>query len=258
MREGVRLQKHLARAGVASRRAAESIIVAGRVRVNGVVVRELGTRIDPELDRVEVDGRAVAVPPVEWIVLNKPRGHVCTRSDPQGRRTVYDLLPKGLHTLFTVGRLDADTEGLLLLTNDGDTANRLLHPRFEVERDYVADVAGPVPPDTVARLRNGVVLEDGPARARTVSIEESGRTARIALTLTEGRKREVRRMLAAVGHPAVALKRIRYGGIELGDIGTGEWRKLSAAEVALLDAAAGERVDGPAADGRRTEKNGQA
>lgn len=243
MPEGVRLQKHLARAGVASRRAAESIIEAGRVRVNGVVVRELGTRIDPDVDRVEVDGRAVSMPPVEWIVLNKPRGYVCTRSDPQGRRTIYDLLPEGLHTLFTVGRLDYDSEGLLLLTNDGDAANRLMHPRYEVERDYVAEVAGRVSTETVARLRQGVTLEDGVARAAAVSTEDRGDATRIALTLTEGRKREVRRMLAAVGHPVHTLRRIRYGGVGLGDIGPGEWRRLSRDEIALLTADAPDEMD---------------
>jgi 23S rRNA pseudouridine2605 synthase len=235
MADAVRLQKHLARAGVASRRAAESLIEAGRVRVNGEVVRELGTKIDADHDRVEVDGRAVVVPAVEWVALNKPRGFVCTRSDPQGRRTVYDLLPPEMRSLFTVGRLDADSEGLLLLTNDGDAANRLLHPRYGVRREYVAIVEGRPDAATVARLERGVELEDGPARAEAVSLGESDAGVIVTLTLAEGRKREVRRMLAAVGHPARALRRVRYDAIVLGALEPGRWRRLGPREIAGFD-----------------------
>jgi 23S rRNA pseudouridine2605 synthase len=235
MTDAVRLQKHLARAGVASRRAAEALIEAGRVRVNGEVVRELGTRIDAERDRIEVDGRAVVVGPVEWVALNKPPGFVCTRDDPRGRRTVYDLLPPALRSLFTVGRLDADSEGLLLLTNDGDAANRLLHPRYGVRREYTAVVEGRPDSDTVARLERGVELEDGLARAEAVKLATTGAGATVTLTLTEGRKREVRRMLAAVGHPARSLRRVRYDGIVLGTLEPGEWRRLEPREIADFD-----------------------
>lgn len=235
MADGVRLQKHLSRAGVASRRAAEAMIEAGRVRVNGEVVRELGTRIDADRDRVEVDGRAVVIAPVQWVALNKPRGYVCTRRDPQGRRTIYDLLPAAMRALFTVGRLDADSEGLLLLTNDGDAANRLLHPRYAVRREYVAVVDGQPDADVVERLEGGVELEDGPARAEAVKLGVAEDGATVALTLTEGRKREVRRMLAAVGHSVRALRRVRYDGISLGELEPGRWRRLEPREVMRID-----------------------
>jgi 23S rRNA pseudouridine2605 synthase len=233
--EPVRLQKHLARAGVASRRAAEALIEAGRVRVNGEIVREPGTKVDPAHDRVEVDGRPVVIGPVEWVALNKPRRCVCTRHDPQGRRTVYDLLPAEMKTLATVGRLDADSEGLLLLTNDGDAANRLLHPRYGVQREYVAHVTGRPDRATIDRLERGVELEDGTARAESARLIATDEGPAIALTLTEGRKREVRRMLAAVGHPVRSLVRVRYDGIELGTLQPGQWRRLDPGEIARFE-----------------------
>lgn len=228
----MRLQKFLAQAGVASRRAAEDLILAGRVCVNGVCVRELGTRVEPERDAVTFDGRPVGLRAFEWVALHKPRGYVSTRHDPQGRPTIYDLLPPDLGRLFYVGRLDADSEGLILLTNDGDTAHRLLHPSYQVEREYEADVAGE-PGDAVLRqLLQGVELEDGVARA--VRIERSGRQ-RLLLTLTEGKKREVRRMLAAVGHPVRRLRRTRYGTVALGALAPGEWRRLGPQDVPQVD-----------------------
>jgi pseudouridine synthase len=231
----VRLQKHLARAGIASRRGAEAVILAGRVRVNGQVVSELGTKVDPERDRIEVDGRQIEVRPALWLALNKPRGFVSTRRDPQGRRTVYDLLSAEHRTLFTIGRLDIDSEGLLLLTNDGDAAERLLHPRYGVEREYAADVDGVPTTATLDVLRRGVTLEDGEARARRARlVREDGRRARVALVMTEGRKREVRRMLEAVGHPVKRLRRVRYGPIRLGELPAGQWRQLEPREVARL------------------------
>lgn len=235
----VRLQRYLARAGVASRRGAEGIIAAGRVAVNGVTVQEPGTRVDPDADVVAVDGRTVVPAPVRWLVFHKPSGFVCTRRDPQKRRTVYDLLPAGAESLFTVGRLDIDTEGLLLLTNDGDTANRLLHPRYRLRRVYDAEVRGTVSAATVGRLERGVELEDGPARASNVQRRKTanGRT-RLRLTLREGRKREVRRMLEAVGHPVLRLRRIRFGPVALGRLPRGASRELTESEARALEAVA--------------------
>ncbi len=230
----VRLQKHLARAGIASRRASEAVILAGRVRVNGQVVRELGTRVDPDHDVVEVDGRRLAVRPALWIALHKPRGYVCTRRDPQHRPTVYSLLPPEHHDLFTVGRLDADSEGLLLLTNEGDAAHQLLHPRFAVERVYLAQVQGSPGPAVLQQLTRGIPLDDGEARALSAQRVNGRGGERIRIVLAEGRKREVRRMLEAVGHPVRRLRRIRYGPITLGALPAGRWRALRADEVAAL------------------------
>lgn len=224
----MRLQKFLAQAGVSSRRGAEQLILDGRVTVNGAVVRTLGTRVDAAHDVVTVDGRSVHASSTEWIALHKPPGYVSTRHDPQRRRTIYELLPRELARLFYVGRLDAESEGLILLTNDGDAAHRLLHPSFQVERAYEADVAGDPPASTLALLERGVQLEDGMARA--VRAERLSR-GRVRLTLTEGRKREVRRLLAAVGHPVKRLVRTRYGPVELGSLPAGQWRRLSPDEI---------------------------
>jgi 23S rRNA pseudouridine2605 synthase len=200
--------------------------------VNGRVVREVGTRIDPERDDIRLDGKRVELAPPIWVALHKPRGFVSTRRDPQGRRTVYDLLPSEFRSLFTVGRLDAESEGLLLLTNEGDAANRLLHPRYQVERVYVADVQGQLTEQTLRRLRGGVELEDGVARPTAVRTQESrGERSRIELVLAEGRKREVRRLMAAVGHPVLRLRRIRYGPISLGRLPAGKWRRLTTVEI---------------------------
>jgi 23S rRNA pseudouridine2605 synthase len=233
--EAVRLQKFLSQAGVASRRAAESLIEAGRVRVDGVVVRELGTKVDPAGSVVEVDGRRVRAAATRWIALHKPRGVLTTRADPHGDRTVYDLLEPRDRTLFYVGRLDRDSEGLLLLTNDGDAAHRLLHPRFRVPRVYHVTTARALSADDHETLKRGVSLEDGVARARRVrSLPADGRFARTEVVLLEGRKREVRRMFAAIGHDVVRLRRVRYGPIRLGDLRPGEWRELADDEIAAL------------------------
>lgn len=235
-----RLQKYLARSGVASRRGAEDMIRAGRVRVNGSVVREMGVKVASS-DRVEVDGRAVEPERATWVLLHKPAGYVTTREDPQGRPTVYDLVPERFHTLFHVGRLDLDSEGLLLLTNDGDRANRLMHPSHEVDRVYVVDVVGVPRRATLRRLTTGVELDDGPARAHGVDVvaTEGARGgagaedhARLRVTMREGRKREVRRLLDAVGHPVRRLVRERMGPIRLGDLPVGDWRVLSPDEIA--------------------------
>jgi 23S rRNA pseudouridine2605 synthase len=234
----IRLQKLLARAGVASRRGAEGLISAGRVRVNGNVVTVLGTTVDPANDDVRVDGRKVRIAEPVWIVVNKPTGYVTTRRDPQGRPTVYDLLPRGMGRLFHVGRLDAASEGLLLLTNDGDTAHRLLHPRYEVERVYEVEVDGIVSAAARERLLTGVMLEDGTARAhavRRITPALRGRD-RLRMTLREGRNREVRRMLEAVGHEVRRLRRVRYGPVQLAKLASGAWRPLTAAERDALAA----------------------
>jgi 23S rRNA pseudouridine2605 synthase len=229
----------MAAAGVASRRASEALISAGRVTVNGRVAN-LGDRADPENDVVEVDGERVIVDTtLRYLMLNKPRGVVSTTHDPEGRPTVMDLVNLE-ERLYPVGRLDQDTEGLLLLTNDGDLANRLLHPSFEVERTYLALVPGPVRRETLRRLTDGVELDDGIARPRRVRVAEEHRgKALLEIVMTEGRKREVRRMLAAVGAPVERLARVAFGGVELGDLRQGKWRFLDRPEIARLHAAAG-------------------
>lgn len=232
----MRLQRYLARSGVASRRRSEEIILAGRVSVNGEVVRELGTQVRADVDVVEVDGRPVTQEAPRWIALNKPVGYLSTRDDPGGRRTVYDLLPPAFGTLFYVGRLDLTSEGLMLLTNQGGVAYRLTHPRFGVDRVYEVEVAGSVSEETIQRLRDGVVLEDGLARPRRVELRgrPGGGRSRLRITMREGRKREVRRLLDAVGHDVLRLVRVRYGPILLGDLAPGEWRELAPGEVRKL------------------------
>lgn len=233
---GIRLQRFLARCGLGSRRGAESLITGGRVRVNGRIVTALGTRVDPDRDRVEVDG-AVVTPEAEiWIAVNKARGAVTTRDDPRGRRTVYDALPDRFGTLFHVGRLDRQSEGLLLLTNDGATAHRLTHPSFGIRRVYNVRTERPLSDEEFERLCRGVMLEDGPARpiAATRLPGDRPEGSRLRLTLAEGRNREIRRMLEALGHRAVRLRRVRYGPIRLEGLSPGRWRRLEAAEIAAL------------------------
>ncbi len=233
-----RLQKYLSQAGIASRRKAEEMILAGRVRVNGSVVRELGKKVEPGRDVVEVDGRRVKVAATLWLALNKPRGYVTTRQDPQGRATVYELVPSEYHGLFYVGRLDYDSEGLVLLTNEGEVANRLMHPRYGTERVYEVEVGEEIGPAELRQLRVGVQLEDGPARAEAVTRLKAapGRT-RLRVTLREGRNREVRRMFEALGHGVERLVRVSYGPVRLGSLAPGAWRRLTANEILSLSAA---------------------
>jgi 23S rRNA pseudouridine2605 synthase len=232
--EGERLQKVLAQAGVASRRACEELVADGRVTVNGEIA-VLGRRVDVERDTIEVDGVAVAVRPgLVYYLLNKPHGVVTTTSDPHGRPTVVDLVPEEPR-VFPVGRLDADTEGLLLLTNDGDLAHRLMHPSFGVEKEYVAEVGGTPSRGALRRLREGVELDDG--RTATARVGVLGpHTLRI--TIHEGRNRQVRRMCSAVGHPVNRLVRTRIGPIRDRSLRPGAWRSLTAAEVRALERAA--------------------
>jgi len=237
-----RLQKVLAAAGIASRRASEVLIAAGRVTVNGKVAT-IGDRVDATVDVVEVDGERVVIDTtMRYLMLNKPQGVVSTTSDPEGRPTVMDLVNLD-ERLYPVGRLDQDTEGLLLLTNDGDLAHRLLHPSYEVERTYLALVPGPIRREPIRRLTAGVELEDGLARPRRVRVVEEHRgKALLEVVMTEGRKREVRRMLAEVGMPVERLARVAYGGVELGDLRQGKWRFLNRPEIARLHAAVGSEV----------------
>jgi pseudouridine synthase len=229
-----RLQKMMAAAGVASRRASEDLIAAGRVTVNGEVAI-LGRKIDQTQDVVEVDGERINVDPDRvYVMLNKPRGVITSADDPEGRPTVIDLinLPQ---RLFPVGRLDQDTEGLLLLTNDGELAHALTHPSFEVERIYVALVPGPVRGNVLAAIREGLELEDGLARPKRARVlEEEKSKALLEVVMTEGRKREVRRLLGGVGLKVERLARVAYGTIELGDLRQGKWRFLTPKEVGGL------------------------
>jgi len=205
------------------------------VRVDGEVVTEPGTPLDPARSRVEVDGRVVAVEPKVYLLLNKPRGPISTVVDQRGRTTVLDLIGDVKGRTYPAGRLDADTEGLLLITNDGDLTYRLTHPHFEVEKVYVAEAEGRPSRGDVERLAGGVMLSDGPAPpARVRLLRGAGPGAVLEVTVHSGRKRMVRRMLEAVGHPVVSLKRIRVGPLELGDLPPGEWRELTATEVASL------------------------
>ena len=247
-----RLQKVLSRAGVASRRAAETLIVEGRVQVNGHTIRELGSKADPATDEIKVDGRRVkSGARRRYILLYKPRGYVTTRSDPQQRRTVMDLV-KGLPDyLYPVGRLDYDTEGLLILTNDGDLAAALTHPRHGVERTYEARVAGMPDEDALDRLRRGIPLDGHrtePARAELLNPGRRDDTAVVQLTITEGRNRQVRRMLEAIGHPVDRLARTRIGPIADPALKPGYWRELTPREVAALQRHASRTMQ-PAGEG---------
>ncbi len=231
-----RLQKILSRAGIASRREAEAMMTAGRVAVNGTVVTELGTKADPDRDRITLDGRPVRL--VEerlYILLNKPAGYVTTMKDPQGRPIVTSLIKGIKERVYPVGRLDYNTEGLLLLTNDGAWANTLAHPRHEVDKEYLVRVRGSVAPEQVRRLAEGVDLEEGrTAPAGVHVVRESGNNTWLSVTIHEGRYRQVRRMCEAVSLSVVRLKRVRYGSLELGTLRVGEYRLLTVEEVERL------------------------
>lgn len=232
-----RVQKILAAAGVASRRACEELIAAGRVTVDGEVA-ELGMKADPRAADIRVDGERVNThPDLVYVMLNKPRGVVTTADDPQDRPTVLELV--GLpQRLFPVGRLDLDTEGLLLLTNDGALAHALTHPSFEVPRVYLALVTGRVKRPVLEALRHGVELDDGFARPAEVALEEEARgRSLLRIVMTEGRKREVRRLVGAVGLTLERLARVSFGGLELGELRQGRWRMLTQREVGVLHAA---------------------
>jgi 23S rRNA pseudouridine2605 synthase len=242
----VRLQKLLSRAGIASRRAAEELIRAGHVSVDGRVVTEMGVSINPATSVVKVDGRTVQAPAAfSYYVLDKPRHVVCTLADPQGRATVRDLLPAEAGRVYPVGRLDYDAEGVLLLTDDGDLAHRLMHPRFGVERTYHAKVKGRIEDRALERLRTGVYLEDGRAQAEDVRfLRRTSENSWITLTLREGRHHEVKRMCLAAGHPVQKLRRISYAGVGLAGLEPGGIRQMTAAEVAQVRRAVREGAAG--------------
>jgi 23S rRNA pseudouridine2605 synthase len=238
---GVRLQKVLAAAGIGSRRACEELIGQGRVSVDGAVVREQGLRIDPETAVVRVDDMRINTGTTRaYLALNKPRGMVTALSDASGRPTVGDLIEQRTDRLFHVGRLDAETEGLLLLTNDGELAHRLTHPSYEVPKTYLAEVVGPIARDVGRRLKAGVDLEDGVARVDEFRlVSSSGNRVMLELVLHEGRKHIVRRLLAEVGHPVQRLVRTAIGPVLLGDQRAGKMRPLTPRELAGLFAAVG-------------------
>lgn len=230
-----RLQKLLASAGVASRRHSEALILDGRVKVNGKVVRELGTKADPTRDRIEVDDRPIQLPNERiYLVLHKPQGYVTTVKDPRRRRTVMDLVPEvpGLHP---VGRLDYDTTGVLLLTNDGEFTLAMTHPRYGLPKTYHATVRGRPSELALQKLREGVVLEDGPTQpAEVIRLGHEGGCTHVQITIHEGRNRQVRRMFEAIGHPVLRLKRTALGPVTLGHLAPGQIRPLSPEEVATL------------------------
>jgi 23S rRNA pseudouridine2605 synthase len=248
--EGERLQKVLARAGLGSRRVCEEFVADGRVTVNGEVA-VLGRRVDVDRDAVALDGVPVIVrDDLVYYLLNKPTGYVSTASDPEGRPTVVDLVP-GTPRVFPVGRLDYDTEGLLLLTNDGDLTHLLTHPSFGVVKTYLAEVEGDPSPAAVRALREGVDLHDGrTAPARVNVVQRRDGTAAVELGIHEGRNRQVRRMCEAVGHPVVRLVRTRIGPLRDGSLKPGTWRALTQSEVrALYEAASNEPANSPGGDG---------
>ncbi|MBX7456566.1 rRNA pseudouridine synthase [Mycolicibacterium sp. 3033] len=242
--EGVRLQKVLSQAGIASRRVAEKMIRDGRVEVDGIIVTELGTRVDPQNATIRVDGARIAVDDDRvYLAINKPRGMHSTMSDDRGRPCVGDLVEhrvRGNKSLFHVGRLDADTEGLLLLTNDGELAHRLMHPSFEVPKTYLATVMGSVPRGLGKKLRGGIELDDGPVRVDDFAVVDTvpGRSL-VTVTLHEGRKHIVRRLLAEVGFPVQELVRTDIGAVTLGEQRPGSIRVLTQKEIGELYKAVG-------------------
>ena len=253
----VRLQKLIAGTGLASRRKAEALITAGRVMVNGKTVTELGTKVDPERDHVKVDGKHLsAAQPFVYLLLNKPKNVVSTLDDPGGRTTVKDYLRGVSVRVFPVGRLDFDSEGLMLLTNHGELAQAMLHPRYHVPKTYLIKVKGVVPDEDIEQLKQGVKLDDGmtgPAQVKKVRKVEAN--SWLEITIREGRKHQVKRMLESVGHPVIKLLRIRMGPLSLGDLQSGEFRFLTNREANALRRLVDERVasvgDVPAADSSR-------
>lgn len=232
-----RLQKVLAHAGVASRRHCEELIAQGKVQVNGQVVREQGIKVDPLKDIIVVNGQQVKLEQHVYLLLYKPTGVITSVTDPQGRRVVIDLLKGIKERVYPVGRLDYDTSGLLLLTNDGELANRLAHPSYEIDKVYRAWVKGIPGPEKVRKLATGIRLEDGmtsPGQSKLLKAESSSQRALVELTIHEGRNRQVRRMCEAIGHPVLTLERIRLGFLTLDGLKPGEFRKLTLEEVESL------------------------
>ena len=253
----IRLQRFLAWAGLGSRRSCEDLIRAGRVTIDGKAVEDLGTRIDPRRQDVRVDFEVVRPQPKRYYLLNKPKGCVCTSRDPAGRTRAIDLVPHDGPRLFTVGRLDENSEGLLLLTNDGELAHKLAHPRFRVPRKYRVQVVGKPSPAVFDTLKRGLHFTEGKFRVRDVRrVGSRGKSTILELLLTEGQNREIRRLLARVGHKVIHLERIVFGPLKLGSLATGRFRALTDAELRSLRefSASGGRL--PRDEDRQPEKTG--
>lgn len=232
-----RLQKVISQAGIASRRESEELIKAGRVKVNGVIVTELGTKVEPTRDKVAVDNKLIRSEKPVYILLNKPRGIVTTLHDPEGRKTVASLLPDISERIYPVGRLDYNTEGLLIMTNDGELTHALTHPSHEIAKTYRAKVLGKPPEEKLDRLRTGIKLEDGltaPARVNMIDYEREKDLTTVEIVIFEGRNRQVRRMFEAIGHPVRQLKRIKFAFLTLIGLRRGAYRHLEPAEVENL------------------------
>ncbi|MCL1975135.1 MAG: rRNA pseudouridine synthase [Firmicutes bacterium] len=231
-----RLQKILAEHGLASRRLAEGLISSGHVAVNGVIISELGFKADATVDSIIIDGQPLPkLPDLRYMLLHKPIGYLCSVKDEHGKKSVLSLLPKMPERLYPVGRLDYNSSGLLLLTNDGALTNILLHPSYKAPKTYRADVSGPVSVADVDKLRNGVLLEDGPtAPARVNVLRRAQGSSTLEITIYEGRKRQIRRMCQQIGHPVRQLIRLRFGPLSLGQLKPGQWRELNSHEVRVL------------------------
>jgi 23S rRNA pseudouridine2605 synthase len=237
-----RLNKFLAHAGVASRRQCDALIAAGRVMIDGAVVRDLGTQIDPDKQHVAVDHQPIHAERLVYWLVNKPRGYLCTNYDPAGRPLAIQLVPQVSQRVYTVGRLDEDSEGLLLLTNDGDLANQLMHPRFGIEKTYLVQVAGDPTPEDLKKLLQGVWISEGRVRARRIKREKKqGASTWLRIVLNEGKNREIRRMLARLGHKVLRLRRIAIGPVQLGSLIAGKARRLSRPELSALQEVARRR-----------------
>ena len=236
MAEEMRLQKFIALCGIASRRAAEDMIINGRISVNGAIIRELGSKVNPDTDIVSIDGKTITAPePKVYLILNKPKGYVTTLKDNFNRHTVLELIPPDLGRLYPVGRLDYDTEGLLLMTNDGDLTYRLTHPSHEISKTYLAVVSGIPSEDALSALRRGVVIDGRKTHpAQVILKKKNEKNALLQITIHEGRNRQVRKMCEAVGHAVLKLRRVAEGPLRLGDLPIGSFRHLTEAEVANL------------------------
>lgn len=231
----MRLAQYLARAGVASRRQAEELIVQGKVRVNGIVVTELGSKVEPNIDQVEFDGQVLHSEGKVYILLNKPAGYISAVYDPQGRPVVVDLLPDIHERIYPVGRLDYDAEGLLLLTNDGDFTNLMIHPRYKINKRYQVWVKGKVKPEDISRLQKGILLEDGLTAPAQVEVFKNVQGESILeIVIHEGRKRQIKRMCAEIGHPVLRLQRTAFSFLTLQGVKPGNYRYLNSAEVKKL------------------------
>jgi 23S rRNA pseudouridine2605 synthase len=253
---GIRLQRFLAATGLGSRRKCEEYIVAGRVSIDGQVVRDLGTRVEPSRQEVRVDTELVRRDPPRYFLLNKPRGYLCTNNDPAGRPRAIDLLPAGKLRLFTVGRLDEGSEGLILLTNDGELAHRLAHPRFQVPRTYGVQVAGRPTPRIFAALKEGLYFHEGRFHVHWVRrVGTKGNSTFLEVGLSHGQNREIRRLFARVGHKVMRLRRVAFGPLRLGRLGEGHFRPLTSSELSeIRDLASGKTRSGrPKSSDKRTK-----